>query len=265
MADSTDDGQNPTTIDAAAQWAADEADLQTSLADLAGLVAGRSDLPGLLKQVAAFAVHAIPGADGAGVTLLTPGNGTRIEAIAASSDLVSQIDVLQYDVLDEGPCITAVAERRTVRCGSLSAEPLWPRFGPRVSEAGVHSALSLPLLLPDQVVGAINVYALAHDAFDEQAAVFGELFATPAAVAVHNAQVLAAAQRLAEQLQQALTSRPVIDQAIGIMRARSGTSETEALTRLRKISQHEHTKLIDVAAEIVEQATARARARHTRQ
>jgi len=265
VADSTDDGQNPTTIDAAAQWAADEADLQTSLADLAGLVAGRSDLPGLLKQVAAFAVHAIPGADGAGVTLLTPGNGTRIEAIAASSDLVSQIDVLQYDVLDEGPCITAVAERRTVRCGSLSAEPLWPRFGPRVSEAGVHSALSLPLLLPDQVVGAINVYALAHNAFDEQAAVFGELFATPAAVAVHNAQVLAAAQRLAEQLQQALTSRPVIDQAIGIMRARSGTSETEALTRLRKISQHEHTKLIDVAAEIVEQATARARARHTRQ
>lgn len=238
-----------------------EADLQSSLAELAGLVADRGDLPGLLRHVADFAVLAIPGADGAGVTLLSPGNGTEIEAIAASSDLVAHIDVLQYDVLGEGPCITAVAERRTVRCGSLSTESLWPRFGPRVSEAGVHSALSLPLLLPDHVVGAINVYALEREAFDDHAAHFGERFAVPAAVAVHNAQVLAAAQRLAEQLQQALNSRPVIDQAIGIMRARTGTSEAEALGRLRKISQHEHTKLVEVAAGIVEQAAARARAR----
>ncbi|MGB3185786.1 MAG: GAF and ANTAR domain-containing protein [Ornithinimicrobium sp.] len=242
---------------------ADEADLRASLADLAGLVSDRTDMHGLLGQVATFAVQAIPGADGAGVTLLRTGKDSRIEALAASSDLVSRIDVLQYDVLNEGPCITAVAERRTVRSGSLGTDHMWPRFGPQVSRIGVHSALSLPLLLPEQTVGAINVYALGRDVFDDHAARLGELFADPAAVAVHNAQVLTAAQRLAEQLQQALSSRPIIDQAVGILRARTGASEAEALNRLRAISQQEHTKMVDVAAHMVEAAAARARARHT--
>lgn len=142
---------------------------------------------------------------------------------------------------------------------------MWPRFGPRVSRLGVHSALSLPLLLPEQVVGAINVYAHDKDVFDEHAAQLGELFAAPAAVAVHNAQVLAGAQRLAGQLQQALSSRPIIDQAIGILRARTGASETEALERLRSISQQEHVKVVVVAARVVDQAAARARARHASQ
>ena len=81
------------------------------------------------------------------------------------------------------------AGKRTVRSGSLGGEKMWPRFGPRVGRLGVHSALSLPLLLPDQVVGAINVYARGKDIFDEHAAELGELFARPAAVAVHNAQI----------------------------------------------------------------------------
>ncbi len=244
---------------------ADEADLRASLADLAGLVSDRTDIRGLLGQVATFAVQAIPGADGAGVTLLRADKAARIEAVAASSDLVSRIDVLQYDVLNEGPCITAVAERRTVRSGSLGTEHMWPQFGPQVSRIGVHSALSLPLLLPEHTVGAINVYARGRHVFDDHAARLGELFAAPAAVAVHNAQVLTAAQRLAEQLQQALSSRPIIDQAIGILRARTGVTEAEALNRLRTISQQEHTKMVEVAAQTVEAAAARARARHTNQ
>lgn len=248
---------------AADQLEADEAALQGSIADLAGLVSSRTDITGLLAQVATFAVRAIPGADGAGVTLLRTGEGSRIEAIAASSDLVSEIDVLQYEVLNEGPCITAVDERRTVRSGALASDPVWPRFGPRVSRFGVNSALSLPLLLSEEAVGAINVYARAEEVFGDHAAELGELFAAPAAVAVHNAQVLAAAQRLAAQLQHALSSRPVIDQAIGILRARTGASEGEAMQRLREISQQEHTKVVTVATQVVEQAAARARAGRT--
>ncbi|WP_353507034.1 GAF domain-containing protein [Mycobacterium antarcticum] len=72
----------------------------------------------------------------------------------------------------------------------------WPRFGPRVGRMGVHSALALPLLLlPDRVVGAIGVYSHAKDVFDEHAERLGEMFARPAAAAVHNAQVLAEALR----------------------------------------------------------------------
>jgi GAF domain-containing protein len=128
---------------------------------------------------------------------------------------------------------------------------------------GVHSALSLPLLLPGQVVGAINVYARGKDVFGEHAAELGELFAAPAAVAVHNAQILDQALTLTTQLQAALTNRPIIDQAIGLLRGRTGGTAEEAFDRLRAISQSEHTKLIDVARQIVDQAVNRARGRHT--
>ncbi|AMW18631.1 transcriptional regulator [Mycobacteroides stephanolepidis] len=243
---------------------ADIIDLQNALGDLAGLVAGSQGLPELLAEVATFAVHAIPGADGAGVTLLRvdhPDN--MVEALAASAPFVSEIDHIQYTMLQEGPCITAALERRTVRSGSLGGERMWPRFGPRVGRLGVHSALSLPLLLPGQVVGAINVYSHGKDVFDERAAELGELFAKPAAVAVHNAQLLAQARALVTQLHTALSTRPVIDQAIGLLRGRSGRSAEEAFTQLRAISQAEHRKLADVAQRIVDEAVRRARARHS--
>jgi GAF domain-containing protein len=242
----------------------DESDLQASLADLAGLVTGSLRLGELLARVASFAARAIPGADGAGVTLLRVDRvDDRVEALAASHPFVAEIDKIQYAVLGEGPCITAALERRTVRSGSLGGERLWPRFGPRVGRLGVHSVLSLPLLVPDQVIGAINVYAHGKDVFDDHATELGELFAAPAAVAVHNAQVLAQAQTLTGQLQTALSRRPVIDQAIGILRARTGASAEECFERLRAISQTEHTKLSVVAQHIVDEAVRRARARHT--
>ena len=86
---------------------------------------------------------------------------------------------------------------------------------------------------------------------------------TPAAVAVHNAQILAQAQALTSQLQAALSSRPVIDQAIGILRGRNGGTSDEAFAKLRAISQADHTKLVEVAQHIVDEAVRRARARHS--
>ena len=65
------------------------------------------------------------------------------------------------------------------------------------------------------------------------------------------------------QLQTALSSRPVIDQAIGILRSRSGESADAAFSRLRVISQHENRKLTDVAHSVVEEAASRARARRS--
>jgi GAF domain-containing protein len=135
------------------------------------------------------------------------------------------------------------------------------RFGPRADRLGVHSVLSLPLISADQVVGAMNVYAHARDAFDERSEHLGQLYAVPAAIAVQNAQILAQTQRLAANLRAALTHRAVIDQAIGILMSRSGVSAEEALTRLRDLSQREHTKLAEVAAEIVQAAVKRARSR----
>jgi hypothetical protein len=133
MSDFDGGGGEPVVSLTTEQAKADAADLESSLADLAALVTGSLGLEELLTRVATFAAHAIPGADGAGVTLLRvdrPDN--RVEALAASAPFVREIDALQYVELGEGPCITAALERRTVRSGSLGGENLWPRFGPRV-------------------------------------------------------------------------------------------------------------------------------------
>lgn len=254
------DGDGPLTPDRAA---ADAADLSAGLADLAALVTSTQTLDELLAKVATSAARAIPGADGAGVTLLRLDRPDhRVAAIAASDQFVSEIDEIQYRVVNEGPCITAALERRTVRSGSLVEETMWPRFGPRVARLGVRSALSMPLLLPPgQLVGAINVYARERDVFDVHAAELGELFAVPAAVAVHNAQLLAQTLALTRQLEEALASRPVIEQAIGLIRGRTGGTANDAMALLRSISQGEHIKLATVAQRMVDEAVRRARAR----
>jgi GAF domain-containing protein len=247
-----------------AQFSADAADLRAGIDDLAGLLAGSLGLPELLAQVAAFTCRAIPGADGAGVTLLrVDTTDTAVAELAASASFVAAIDEIQYVTLHEGPGITAVRDRRAVRSGSLGGEKMWPRFGPRVGRMGVHSALALPLLLPDRVVGAISVYAYGKDVFDEHAEELGELFAKPAAASVHNAQVLAEALALNVQLRRALSSRPVIDQAIGIIRGRTGRTAEEAFGQLQSMSQSEHRKLAEVAAIVVDEAVRRANARKT--
>ena len=122
--------------------AAEENDLQASLTALSRLSTGRLDLEDLLVQVATFAVRAIPGADGAGLTMM---ERDRSDTIVASAPFVREIDAIQYGI-GEGPCISAAKERTSMRSGSLGGERRWPRFGPRAGRLGVHSVLSLPLL-----------------------------------------------------------------------------------------------------------------------
>ena len=171
--------------------------------------AGRLPLEDMLTRVAQYAVQAIPGADGAGLTLIEQ---RRSDTIVTTADFVGEVDAVQYS-LGEGPCISAARDAVTVISGSLGGDPRWPRFGGRIARLGVHSALSLPLVTPDEVVGAMNIYAHAKHAFDERAAELGELFAVPAAVAVQNARVLEETRRLAARLQNSLDQRMVSSSA----------------------------------------------------
>jgi GAF domain-containing protein len=235
----------------------DDDDLTGSLTGLSGLLTGHRPLQETLVQIAEFAVQAVPGAEGAGLTMLAD---DRPQTVVASADFVRAVDDVQYG-LGEGPCLLAVESGLTQTSGSLGGEPRWPRFGPRVGRMGVHSVLSLPLLLPDRVVGALNVYAHAKNAFGADAVRIGELFARPAAVSVHNARILAESQRLAAQLGTALVSRAVIDQAIGVVMSRTGATPEEAFDRLRAMSQSQHVKVAEVARVLVDEAVRRARAR----
>ena len=236
----------------------DEADLTAALQGLSQLLTGHSQLEDTLDQIAEFAVQAIPGADGAGLTLLA--DDQRAQTVVSSAAFVREIDAVQYGI-GEGPCITAAAGARTVVSGSLGGESQWPRFGPRVGRMGVHSALSLPLMVPGRMVGAMNVYARARDAFTTEAVRLGELFAVPAAVSVVNAQLLADSRRLIDQLSQALASRAAIDQARGLIMSREGVSAGEAFERLVVISQLQNRKLRVVAQDLLDEAVARAAAR----
>jgi GAF domain-containing protein len=233
-------------------------ELARSLMDLSGLLAEERSLEQTLVRVAELAVTAIPGAQGAGLTLL---EHDRAQTVIATDAFVRQIDDIQYG-LAEGPCVSAVSQGQTFRSGNLGGEPRWPRFGPRVGRLGVHSALSLPLLLADRTVGALNVYARDRDTFDAQAEQLGEAFAGPAAVSVANALKLAQAERLVAQLTAALHSRAEIDQALGIVMSRTGGTVEDAFARLRAQSQARQLKLVDVARDLVTDAVHRARARH---
>ncbi len=245
-----------------AQREADEMDLHAGLRGVAGIVAGAQGVIDLLSDVAEFAAQAIPGVDGAGVALIDPRHGiASVQTWAATAVLVHEIDTVQYDELNEGPCITCMQSRRAVVSGSLGSDSRWPHFGGRVARMRVHSALSLPLLVGDQVIGAINAYARNRDAFGEHAVQLGSQFAGPAAVSVYNTQLLAKAQERTARLQRALASRAVIDQAIGIIRSRSGGTAEEAFDRLTHFSQTENIKLNLVAERLVAEAVRRARAR----
>ncbi len=232
-------------------------DLRDSLQGLAGLSSKALGLDQLLTRVATLAVQAIPGADGAGLTLL---ESERANTIVATAAFVSEIDDIQYS-LGQGPCISAAANGKTIRSGSLGADGRWPRFGGRIARLGVHSVLSLPLVVGDSVLGAMNVYAHGKNVFDDRAATLGEMYAVPAAISVQNAQVLAEAQRFVARLETALADRRIIERAIGIMMSRSGGTPDDALDRLRTTSQHEHVKLTDLARTMVDEAVRRANAR----
>ncbi|MBI5340520.1 MAG: GAF and ANTAR domain-containing protein [Mycolicibacterium rufum] len=244
----------------AAQRDADDVGMLAGLRGVAELVADARSVPELLGDVAHFAAVAIPNVDGASTALLHPPFDVR--AVTATADFVETIDKVQYDELREGPCLTCMESGRVAVSGSLGSDTRWPHFGGRVARMDVHSALSLPLVVSGEVIGAINAYAKARDAFGEYAVMLGVQFAASAAVSVYHSQLLDSARERTERLQRALGSRAVIDQAIGIIRSRSGASAEQAFERLTQMSQQDNVKLVTLAERMVDEAVRRARARH---
>ena len=229
----------------------EEENLEDSMSGLAKLTTEALPLRELLTRVATYAVQAIPGADGAGLTLI---ENERADTIVATADFVTQVDAIQYG-LGDGPCIMAAREGRTVISRSLRDEERWGTFGAQVADLGVHSVVSLPLQLGDgDVVGAMNVYAHAYDAFDERSAALGEAFAVPAAIAVQHAHVLEQTRRLAEHLQASLNTQMIVEQAVGVLIGRENIDADEARRRLEGLAEQQGERLGVVARALVDDA-----------
>ena len=247
-------GEEPSSEDRSSNERAGEDDrLAESVSGLAALASGSMPLRELLTRVARYAVDSIPGADGAGLTLI---EDDRTDTIVSTADFVRAVDDVQYG-LGDGPCIMAAREGRTVMSGSLESEERWGDFGGRVAAMGVHSVVSLPLRLGNDVVGAMNVYAHAHAAFDERAAELGEAFAIPAAIAVQHAHVLEQTRRLAEQLQASLQARVLVEQAVGVLIGRERVDTDQARVLLTALSDERGEALSEVAREVVDDAVRR--------
>lgn len=205
----------------------DEDDLRAGLAGMAGIVANDCSLQEMLTQVAAFTMLAVPRADGAGVTMLETGEP---DMNVATTQYVHEVDGTHHQ---------------------LGRRP--------------GSALSMPLIVDGQLLGALDVYAYASGAFGGSSRALCERFAQAAAVAIHNARLLDQAHRHNARLRLALSNRSKVDQAVGIVMSRAGIDVDEAFVRLRVMSEHQHIKLSLVAEQLVDDAVQRADAHQSDQ
>lgn len=206
----------------------------------------------VLMKIADFAASAIPGADGAGLALV---ESHRPDTVVASASFVRNVDEVQYR-LDEGPCLQACEERQTQHSSVLSAERRWPHFGPEAARLGVESALSLPLVADDKLVGSLNVYGRSRDAFDPDAVRTGELFAEPASVSAANALLLVETQRRTEGILKNQAKHATIDNAVGIVMGHTGQNQTQALETLTALSNANNTDVVTMAQQLVDDPTA---------
>ncbi len=206
-----------------------------------------------LTRIAEITVEALPGAAFAGMTLLDDGGrGTTAVFTDPGSP---EIDAAQY-ATGEGPCLDAWRTRRVVHLPDLAASVATDRYAAFCELAhslGIHSTLSLPLHVGDRSLGALNLYATSVDGFGDADLGTAQELADVAAVLLANSQDYWAGQLLNQQLDAALSSRAVIDQAKGILMARTPQLDADAAFELlKRTSQRENLKLRDVAVRIVE-------------
>jgi GAF domain-containing protein len=201
-----------------------------------------------------LAHETIAAATGAGVSLLDE-QGHRT-SVGATSDVVLEADDLQYR-LDQGPCLTAWAEHRTVRVDDVAVDPRWPQWSESVRSLAVLSTLSVPMVLPNRALGAVKVYSELRGAFDERAEKLLEGFAATAGLLLGSAGSLDNARQLSDNLRRALQARDSVQLAKGVIMQRDGVTEDEAFQVLVGEARVANLGLREVADRVNQTAGAR--------
>ena len=221
-------------------------DLAAQRAELIGLLQAEESYPETLQRLADLACTTIPGCRAGSVTLWREGHPYTV---VSTDDLAREADNAQYETL-EGPCLDASRYGETYVVEDMVTEARWPTFSAVATHRGVRSSLSLPLTVRGQPIGALNLYSTERGGF-AGATETGRHFAGQAGVAIANAEVYRASRALADQLQEAMASRAVIEQAKGVLMAEERCGPEEAFEMLRRASQRENVKLRDIAQRIV--------------
>ncbi len=202
------------------------------------------DLIDFLHNVADHAA-AISGASSVG--LLFADQNDQLHFMAASSSGAKDLELFQLQS-SEGPCPECYRTRQPVIVDDLSgAAERWPGFVPRAAALGIHSVHAFPMRLRDRTIGALNVFGTEPLPLEEDDIKVIQALADVATIAVIQEQAIAAAETLTEQLQGALNSRIVIEQAKGVIARSRGIGVDEAFTVLRTHARRQHLRLADLA------------------
>ena len=220
---------------------------QAALTELAGLLMATSSFEELMQAVADLAGRAVPAAATCGITLSEDGH---VITVASADALARLLDEQQYQVLD-GPCLEAIRTARVVVSDDLSVDQRWDGYPAMAVAHGVRAVLSSPLMVGSSPIGALNLYATAAGAFTADSRVAAGQLTALAAATVTAAMRHYDQTTLTDHLRTALSSRSVIDQAIGIIIGMQRCPPETAFDILRTVSQQRNIPLREVAADLV--------------
>jgi GAF domain-containing protein len=197
--------------------------------ELAHLLVADESVDTTLQRIAELAARTIDDCDAAGVTLFLDG---KYVTAAHTDERTVAVDNGQY-------------ERE-------EAQERWPGFVRDARASGVRSFLAAPLMLKGESIGALNLYSSSPSGFTALDDVLIALFTGQASIALANAKMYADAVQLTRQLQEAITSRAIIEQAKGVLMERRAYDDSAAFADLKRQSQSRNVKLRNVAQEVVE-------------
>jgi GAF domain-containing protein len=225
-----------------------------AFSQLQSLVLNVSTLDSFLQQLAELATRVVDPPASCGIDTRLEG---RPLTVSSSDQRARLLDETQIEV--GGPCVQTLHSGQVVYVSDFATEQRWALFTSAARDQGLKSSLSLPLVIQGQTVGAMNLFAFhAARAFDGEQQQRGAIFAAQASGALQLAARMVDDNRLLEQLEEALTSRSLIDQALGIVIAQRRCTADAAFAELQRASSHTNRKLRDVAVDLVQRTSGQA-------
>jgi GAF domain-containing protein len=216
--------------------------------EVADTLVDEFDLIDFLHNLADHAV-VISGAASAG--LLLADQNDALHFMAASSEGAKHLELFQVQH-SEGPCFDCYRSHEPVITTDLAQETRrWPEFAPQAGEAGVRSVHAFPMRLRNRVIGALNVFGEEPMPLGPADIKVVQAMADVATIAILQERAIASAELLTEQLQGALNSRIVVEQAKGVVSRDHDVSVDEAFAALRSHARSNHLRLADLAHDVV--------------
>jgi GAF domain-containing protein len=195
-------------------------------------------------------VPEVLGVVGCGVTLA---HGGRVHFVTAPLEAISKTEELQDD-LQQGPCVDAVVTAKPVIVNSLLRDEWserWPEYVSQAEAAGLRSVAGIPMLASGAAIGALNMYDTNEREWTPEEIHVATILAGITTSYLLHASALGQQRRTSEQLQQALQTRIIIEQAKGVLAARHDVGVDDAFKILRKYARDHNERIHGVAHAIV--------------